>query len=97
MTLAQDVKEEKKKPKRAKNSGEEEKRLRRFRVKAPRSFLERLDRVQTQRMYLIDRKRSDEELQEVFDIAGSTGNVSDPDCFSLDTVPPKAKTLHLEI
>jgi len=63
--------------KRAKKSANGEKRLRRFRAKAPGTYLERLKRVRTQRMFLIDRERSDEELEEVFDIAGSTGNVSD--------------------
>jgi hypothetical protein len=70
------------KPKRArKKKGEEpeEKRLRRFRLKAPITYLERLERVKSQRMFLIDRKRytsSDgTHEEEVFDIAGSTGNI----------------------
>lgn len=57
----------------------EEKRLRVFRKNAPQSYLERLDRVRTQRMFLIDRIRSLSEdgthEEEVFDIAGSTGNI----------------------
>ena len=64
------------KSKRVKKLAGEEKRVRRFRAKAPGAYLERLVRVQTQRMFLIDRRRSDQELEEVFDIAGSTGNVS---------------------
>lgn len=57
----------------------EEKRLRSFRKKAPRTFLERLDRVRTQRMFLIDRSRlvsrDGTHEEEVFDIAGTTGNI----------------------
>ncbi|RDL37802.1 Uncharacterized protein BP5553_05235 [Venustampulla echinocandica] len=57
----------------------EEKRLKRFRAKPPLTYLARLDRVKTQRMFLIDRNRSTSEdgthEQEAFDIAGSTGNV----------------------
>lgn len=57
----------------------EEKRLRRFRTHAPASYLERLVRVTTQRMFLIDRERktSEDGLHEieVVDLAGSTGNV----------------------
>ena len=76
-TTAGDVIEGMKMAKRTKRSADEEKRLRRFRARAPGTYLERLTRVRTQRMFLIDRKRSDEELEEVFNIAGSTGNVSD--------------------
>jgi len=61
------------------NGESEEKRLRVFRKKAPQTYLERLDRVRSQRMFLIDRERkmsSDRKHEEeVFDIAGSTGNV----------------------
>jgi hypothetical protein len=58
----------------------EEKRLRQFRKSAPKSYRERLDRVRSQRMFLIDRKRTpslDEYggEEEVFDIAGTTGNI----------------------
>jgi hypothetical protein len=69
------------KPKRGKKKGEEpdEKRLKRFRQKAPQSYLERLGRVRTQRMFLVDRNRtiSDDGTheEEVFDLAGSTGNI----------------------
>ena len=70
------------KPKRvrqAKGQEPEEKRLRRYRNKAPTSYLERLDRIRTQRMFLIDRNRktsADEtHEEEIFDIAGSTGNI----------------------
>jgi len=65
---------------RSKKKGEaEEKRLRVFRKKAPISYIERLDRVRTQRMFLINRNRSisadDTHEEEVFDIAGTTGNI----------------------
>lgn len=68
----------------------EEKRLRRHRAKPPGTYLERLNRVRTQRMFLIDRNRTSSEdgshEQEVFDIAGTTGNIYQvtvskiPDC-----------------
>ncbi|KAK2625033.1 hypothetical protein QTJ16_005402 [Diplocarpon rosae] len=57
----------------------EEKRLRRFRARAPGTYLERLMRVRIQRMFLIDREKKIGEdgtsLEEKFDIAGSTGNI----------------------
>jgi hypothetical protein len=57
----------------------EEKRLRLFRKKAPQTYLERLHRVRTQRMFLIDRQRNLSESrsheEEIFDIAGTTGNL----------------------
>ncbi|KAH0548557.1 hypothetical protein GP486_007899 [Trichoglossum hirsutum] len=55
----------------------EEKRLRRFRTSAPRTFNERLERVMTQRMFIIDRNRTDQGgiPEEKFDIAGTTGNI----------------------
>jgi hypothetical protein len=56
-----------------------EKRLRAFRKHAPQSYLERLDRVRSQRMFLIDRERKSStggsHEEEVFDIAGTTGNI----------------------
>ncbi|KAH7356692.1 hypothetical protein BKA65DRAFT_450410 [Rhexocercosporidium sp. MPI-PUGE-AT-0058] len=58
---------------------EEEKRLKRFRVKPPVSYMERLQRVTSQRMFLIDREKGVAEdglcPEEKFDIAGSTGNI----------------------
>lgn len=57
----------------------EEKRFRVFRKHAPQSYLERLDRVRSQRMFLIDRERKSNgdgsHEEEVFDIAGTTGNI----------------------
>lgn len=69
-----------KKPrKNAKSSNTEEKRLRPFRNHPPKSYLERLDRVQTQRMFLLDRSRymapDGTHEEEVFDITGTTGNI----------------------
>ncbi|RDW60802.1 hypothetical protein BP6252_12185 [Coleophoma cylindrospora] len=56
-----------------------EKRLRVFRKHAPKTYLERLARVRTQRMFLLDRQaRTSLEgvtAEEVFTIAGTTGNV----------------------
>jgi hypothetical protein len=79
-----------KRARKAKGEEPEEKRLRRFRNKPPTSYLERLDRVRTQRMFLIDRSRTTSSdgthEEEVFDIAGSTGNIyqvtinKNPDC-----------------
>ncbi len=63
--------------KKARKSTNEEKRLKRFRNGPPQSYLERLGRVRSQRMFLIDRERrmSEDETceEEVFDLAGSTG------------------------
>lgn len=68
-------------PRRKIRKGEspEEKRLRTFRKHAPQSFLERLERARSQRMFLIDRQRKfnveSNTEEEVFDIAGTTGNM----------------------
>jgi hypothetical protein len=64
-----------------KKKGEEpeEKRLKRFRQKAPLTYLERLGRVKAQRMFLVDRNRTTSEdgthEEEIFDLVGSTGNI----------------------
>lgn len=61
-----------------KSESPKEKRLRVFRKHAPQSYLERLDRIRSQRMFLIDRERKpsgDRSHEEVFDIAGTTGNI----------------------
>lgn len=58
-----------------------EKRLRPYRNHAPQTYQARYERALTQRMFLIDRQRttrSDEHgeyKEEVFDMAGTTGNV----------------------
>jgi hypothetical protein len=53
--------------------------MKRFYEKAPLSYLEHLDRVKRQRMFLMDRARSlskdGEYEEEVFDLAGTTGNI----------------------
>ena len=54
---------------------DEEKRLRRYRSHAPGSYLEKLERATTQRMFVIDRSRDDEALEETIEMAGSTGNI----------------------
>ncbi|KAI9751692.1 MAG: hypothetical protein M4579_005958 [Chaenotheca gracillima] len=55
-----------------------EKRLRRFRQAPPQSYLERLERVVTQRMFLLDRTVVEDSVdgpEGEFDLAGTTGNV----------------------
>ena len=50
----------------------EEKRLRVFRKQAPRSYLEKLERATTQRMFIIDRRRGGTENvpEETIEMAG---------------------------
>ncbi|KAK7740787.1 hypothetical protein SLS53_005255 [Cytospora paraplurivora] len=54
-----------------------EKRLRRYRSKAPASFYEVYNRATTQRFYVLSRTRCDEydSPQEVVELTGSTGNI----------------------
>ncbi|CAD6590956.1 MAG: hypothetical protein ASARMPREDX12_005305 [Alectoria sarmentosa] len=54
-----------------------EKRMRRFRLHAPSSYLERLNRATTQRMFVIDRTHggTPEIPEETIELAGTTGNV----------------------
>lgn len=79
--LVPESKPKRRRKKKADDEGDapEEKRLKRFRAKAPVSYMERLQRVTSQRMFLIDRERAvgeDGECpEEKFDIAGSTGNI----------------------
>jgi hypothetical protein len=56
---------------------DEEKRLRRFRARAPQSFLEVKGRALTQRLTVLNRERcgTDEVPEEKIVMAGSTGNV----------------------
>jgi hypothetical protein len=87
----------KKEAKNNKNGEPVEKRGRVFRKKAPHSYLERLERVRTQRMFLTDRDRhmsaDGKHEEEIFQIAGTTGNVytvkvtREPKC----TCPDNAK------
>lgn len=71
-----------KRAKKSKSSSQKdaaEKRLRPFRLHPPQSYLDRLGRAVSQRMFLIDRERKMSEdgthEEEVFDIAGTTGNI----------------------
>ncbi|KZT50867.1 hypothetical protein CALCODRAFT_535222 [Calocera cornea HHB12733] len=52
-----------------------EKRLARIRKSCPQNVLDRVDRVLTQRFYLVDRERDGDELRETFKVLGSTGNI----------------------
>ncbi|KAH8099574.1 hypothetical protein BXZ70DRAFT_894818 [Cristinia sonorae] len=54
---------------------EPEKRGAIFKKKCPQNILERVARVQEQRMFLLDRTRNGNELREEFAMQGSTGNV----------------------
>ncbi|KAL8913475.1 MAG: hypothetical protein Q9172_007274, partial [Xanthocarpia lactea] len=59
---------------------DEEKRLRHFRNHAPGTYLQRLERAQSQRMFVIDRTRSstaDGPPSETISMAGTTGNIYD--------------------
>ncbi|KAI0067800.1 hypothetical protein BV25DRAFT_1819238 [Artomyces pyxidatus] len=46
-----------------------------FKKACPKNILERVDRVRSQRFFMIDRKRVGGELREEFSVLGSTGNV----------------------
>lgn len=72
----QDDPEEASSSKRQKKT-QEEKRLKTFRSKAPQTFLQKLERAQTQRMIVIGRTRhgQGEGLHEEIDIVGTTGNI----------------------
>ncbi|KAG8925951.1 hypothetical protein FRC01_009509 [Tulasnella sp. 417] len=52
-----------------------EKRLARIRNSCPQNIMDRVDRVMSQRFFMIDRQRNGEDLREVFKVLGSTGNV----------------------
>ena len=54
-----------------------ERRLRVFRKMAPLSYLEKLERATSQRMFVIDRSRGGTEdvPEETIDMAGTTGNI----------------------
>lgn len=74
---AQSSPAKKKKGASSRKAKDEEKRLRRFRPHAPSSYLERLNRATTQRMFVIHRARggTPEIPEETIDLAGTTGNV----------------------
>ncbi|EAU80667.2 hypothetical protein CC1G_08274 [Coprinopsis cinerea okayama7 len=52
-----------------------EKRLARFKPSCPQNIIDRLERVQMQTFYMLDRNRNGDELKETFQVSGSTGNV----------------------
>ncbi|KAG8950554.1 hypothetical protein FRC04_007373 [Tulasnella sp. 424] len=52
-----------------------EKRQARIRNSCPQNIMDRVDRVMSQRFFMIDRQRNDDDLREVFKVLGSTGNV----------------------
>ncbi|KAI0792163.1 hypothetical protein C8Q75DRAFT_754676 [Abortiporus biennis] len=52
-----------------------EKRLAIFKKQCPKNILERVERVISQRMFMISRRRNGDELREQFDVLGSQGNV----------------------
>jgi hypothetical protein len=58
--------------KRQKNDPNAEKRLARFKVSCPKNIMERVDRVMTQRFFMVERNRSEGELREEFKVLGST-------------------------
>ncbi|KAJ6523832.1 hypothetical protein B0H19DRAFT_1200947 [Mycena capillaripes] len=52
-----------------------EKRGAMFKKKCPQNILDRVERVMTQRFFMVDRKRFEGELKEEFQVLGSTGNI----------------------
>lgn len=65
----------------------EEKRLKRFRPKCPNAVLERIYRVRSQKMFILNRARDDSQgfPTEVFDVAGTTGNIYQVDICQIPT------------
>ncbi|KAF8577250.1 hypothetical protein K439DRAFT_1664311 [Ramaria rubella] len=61
--------------KRQKTDLNAEKRLARLKPSCPKAIMERVDRVMTQRFFMIERKRIEGQLREEFKVLGSTGNV----------------------
>ncbi|KAF8236732.1 hypothetical protein L208DRAFT_1390229 [Tricholoma matsutake] len=57
------------------NAPQPEKRAAIFKKKCPQNILDRVERVMTQRFFMIDRQRTPGELREEFSVLGSTGNV----------------------
>lgn len=58
--------------KRRKNDPDEEKRLARFKPSCPKNIMERVQRVMTQRFFMIERERTEGQLREEFKVLGST-------------------------
>ncbi|KAF7375337.1 hypothetical protein MSAN_00420800 [Mycena sanguinolenta] len=52
-----------------------EKRLAMFKKKCPQNIMDRVERVMTQRFFMVDRQRIEGELKEEFKVLGSTGNI----------------------
>ena len=87
----------------------EEKRLRQYRDKAPKTYLDRLARVITQRMFVISRTRTTSPSTgkkgggptETIDLAGSTGNIytitisREPRCTCPDNKMGKNQCKHI--
>ncbi|KAJ6533770.1 hypothetical protein DFH09DRAFT_1043726 [Mycena vulgaris] len=46
-----------------------------FKKKCPQNILDRVERVMSQRFFMVDRKRFEGELKEEFQVLGSTGNI----------------------
>ncbi|KAF8070819.1 hypothetical protein FPV67DRAFT_1488842 [Lyophyllum atratum] len=46
-----------------------------FKKSCPKNILDRVERVMSQRFFMIDRQRTPGDLKEVFSVLGSTGNV----------------------
>ncbi|OAL70754.1 hypothetical protein A7D00_5082 [Trichophyton violaceum] len=65
------------KQRKAPRQKDEERRLRAFRSKPPQTYLVKLDRARTQRLFVLRRTRggTEEVPEEYIDIAGSTGNI----------------------
>ncbi|KIM36473.1 hypothetical protein M413DRAFT_31701 [Hebeloma cylindrosporum] len=59
----------------AESESQPEKRQAQFKPRCPQNILDRVQRVMTQRIFMIDRNRNGDELKEEFSVLGSTGNV----------------------
>ncbi|KAJ7732333.1 hypothetical protein DFH07DRAFT_906092 [Mycena maculata] len=46
-----------------------------FKKKCPGNIMDRVERVMSQRFYMVDRNRAEGELKEEFQVLGSTGNI----------------------
>ncbi|KAG6852372.1 hypothetical protein C0991_000279 [Blastosporella zonata] len=57
------------------NAPKPEKRGAIFKKSCPKNILDRVERVMSQRFFMIDRQRMPGELKETFSVLGSTGNV----------------------
>ncbi|KAG6911411.1 hypothetical protein DXG01_016508 [Tephrocybe rancida] len=63
------------KPRKNADAPKPEKRGARYKVSCPKNILDRVERVMSQRFFMIDRQRAPGELKETFSVLGSTGNV----------------------